>query len=199
MVDATSGSLAFSDVVLSDTHTATAVLASEAVANGGALPAGTLAALQSAISVGIATDSTGSGSGALSWDFSAPSQLFDFLRAGQTLKLTYDVTLADHNGGIANGLSATQPVTVVITGTNNIPEIVGETDPAPVVVQALHPVLTILPPGTNTNSLGLNTETFDSQTAGLSSNNGEGFGTFYSSAQLPGIRSCRYRQRLVRG
>ena len=77
--------------------------------------------LQSAITVGIATDSTGSGSGALSWDFSAPDQLFDFLRAGQTLTLTYDITLADYHGGISNGLSATQPVTIVITGTNNIP------------------------------------------------------------------------------
>jgi FecR protein len=181
-IDVASGSLAFSDVVLSDTHTSSAAFASDVVSGGGVLPSAALAALQSAITTGIATDSTGAGSGTLIWNFSAPEHLFDFLRAGQTLSLTYDVTINDNNGGVANGMSATQPVTVVVTGTNNVPQIVGEADPAPVVVQAYHAVTTILPPGTDANALGLSTETFDSQTAGSASDNGAGFGTFFSAA-----------------
>jgi VCBS repeat-containing protein len=181
ILDTASGALAFTDVVLSDTHTATAALASEVVSNG-TLPAGLLAALQGAIAVGIASDSTGNGAGAVSWNFSAPDQLFDFLRAGQTLTLTYDITLNDYNGGIANGLSATRPVTIVLTGTNNIPQITGETNPSLVVVRALHSTPEILSPGTNTNSLGLHTDTFDALPAGSASDNGAGFGTFYSQA-----------------
>jgi hypothetical protein len=182
LLDTASGFLTFTDVVLSDTHTATAMFASDQISGGGALPSAVLAALQGAIAVGITTESTGTGSGVLSWNFSAPDPLFDFLRAGQTLSLTYDITLNDYNDGVANGLSATQPVTIVITGTNNVPQIVSETDPAPVVVQAYHAVTSVLPPGTNANSLGLHTETFASQTAGSSADNGEGFGTFFSAA-----------------
>lgn len=181
-IDTVSGSLAFTDVVLSDTHSSSAAFASDVVSGGGLLPSATLAALQSAVTTGIAADSTGVGSGALIWNFSAPEQLFDFLRAGQTLSLTYDITLNDDHGGVANGLSATQPITVVVTGTENIPQIVGETNPAPVVVQAYHAVTTILPPGVDTNSLGLATETFDSQIAGPASDNGAGYGTFLSAA-----------------
>jgi len=182
LLDTASGSLAFADVVLSDTHTATAAFASDQISGGGALPSAALAVFQSAIAVEITTESTGTGTGTLSWNFSAPDQLFDFLRAGQTLSLTYGITLNDFNDGVANGLSATQPVTVVITGTNNVPQIAGETDPAPVVVQAYHAVTTILAPGTNTNSLGLHTETFASQTPGSAADNGAGFGTFFSAA-----------------
>jgi VCBS repeat-containing protein len=181
-VDTASGFLSFTDVVLSDTHSATAVLASDLVSGGGALSSAALAALQSAITVGIATDSSGSGSGALSWNFSAADELFEFLRAGQTLTLTYDITLTDYNGGTANGLSATQPVTIVVTGTNNVPQIIGETDPAPIVVQSLHSNPDVLPVGVSANSLRLHTETFDAQTAGLVTNNGAGFGTFFSPA-----------------
>ncbi len=59
--------------------------------------------------------------------------------------------------------------------------IVGETDPSPQTISlAKTPI--VLGPGVNTNSLGLPTETFDSQTAGLASNNGFGYGDFFSLA-----------------
>jgi hypothetical protein len=183
MVDTASGSLAFVDPVLSDTHIASVAFVSDQVSGGGTLPAAALAILQSAIAAGIATDSTESGSGTLVWNFSAPDHLFDFLRAGQTLTLTYDLTLSSDNGGIATGQSATQPITIIVTGVNNTPQIVGETNPALLIVQHVHPANPdVLPIGTNTNSLGLPTETFDSQNAGPASNNGTGFGTFFSQA-----------------
>jgi VCBS repeat-containing protein len=177
IVDTASGSLSFTDVVLSNSHIATAALASELVSGGGALSSATLATLQSAIAVGITTDSTGIGSGALGWNFSAPDQLFDFLRANQTLTLTYNIKLADNDGD-----TSTQPVKIVITGTNDVPHLIGETNPGAVVVQALHPAVEVLPNGISTNSLGLHTETFDSQVAGSVIDNGAGFGTFFSSA-----------------
>lgn len=181
-VDTAAGSLSFTDVVLSETHAATASLASELVSGGGTLPAAALAALQSAFTVAVTTDSTGIGSGTLGWNFSAPEPLFAFLRAGQTLTVTYDVTLSDAGGGAGNGLSATQPVTIVITGTPNVPEIIGETDPAPLVVQPIHPLIENLQAGVSTNSLGLPTETFNAMTAGPADDNGEGFGNFFSTA-----------------
>ena len=138
-VDTASGSLSFADPVLSDTHAASVAFVSDLVSGGGTLPGAALAILQSAITAEIAADSMGTGAGSLNWSFSAPDQLFDFLRAGQTLTLTYDVTLGSNHDGLANGQSATQPITVVVAGVNNVPQIVGETNPAPLVVQHLHP------------------------------------------------------------
>jgi len=182
-LDTASGSLAFVDPVLSDTHTASVAFVSDQVSGGGTLPAAALAILQSVVAAGIATDSTGSGAGTLDWSFSAPDHLFDFLRAGPTLTLTYGLTLSSNNGGIATGQSATQPITIIVTGVNNAPQIVGGSNPAPLIVQHVHPANPdVLPIGTNTNSLGLPTETFDSQAAGSASNNGTGFGTFFSQA-----------------
>ena len=62
------------------------------------------------------TDSTGIGSGSVAWNYSAPDKTFDFLAAGQTLVVTYAVTVDDGHGG-----TATQNVAVTITGTNDAP------------------------------------------------------------------------------
>jgi VCBS repeat-containing protein len=140
--DCVSGSLAFTDVDLTDTHHVTAMLDKDAVTcPDGTIPATTLAALQAAMTAEIATgvpsgtpnvdnpDSTGTGSGSLNWNFSVPDHLLDFLRDGQTLKLTYDITVTDDSGATATGTSSTQPVTLVVTGTNDAPVILCETNP----------------------------------------------------------------------
>jgi hypothetical protein len=41
---------------------------------------------------------------------------FDFLAAGETLTIVYNVTVTDDNG-----VSVTQPVTIIATGTNDAP------------------------------------------------------------------------------
>jgi hypothetical protein len=44
------------------------------------------------------TDSTGSGSGSIALTFSVADTAFDFLAAGQTLTLIYNVTVTDDRG-----------------------------------------------------------------------------------------------------
>jgi len=50
----------------------------------------------------------------LTWTFNSGNEAFNFLGAGQTLQLTYNLTSNDGNGG-----SDTQAVVVTITGTND--------------------------------------------------------------------------------
>src|SRR5439155_5288962 len=59
--------------------------------------------------------STGSGAGSIGFSYSAADKTFDFLGTGQTLIITYNVTVSD---SIA---SSTQPVTITVTGTNDAP------------------------------------------------------------------------------
>ncbi|MFB0874378.1 MULTISPECIES: VCBS domain-containing protein, partial [unclassified Sphingobium] len=64
----------------------------------------------------------------IDWSFSANAD-FDFLRAGDTLTLTYMVTLSDGKGGTSQ-----QPIVITITGTNDAPTIfAASTAPSAVV------------------------------------------------------------------
>ncbi len=79
--------------------------------------------------------------------------------------------------------SATASGTEAVTVTPDVPVIVGETNPAEqavIVVTPGEPI--ILAAGGTTNTLGLNTETFDGQSRGSVSNNGFGHGNFHSAA-----------------
>src|SRR5262249_41773728 len=78
-------------------------------------------------------DSTGT-SGSIAATFSAPDQTFDFLAAGETLPITYNVTVTDNTGA-----SLTQPVTITITGSNDAPVLAADS------------------PGPHTAAEGLNT------------------------------------------
>jgi fibronectin-binding autotransporter adhesin len=90
--------------------------------------------------------------------------------------VTSTITLDDHQGR-----TDTATVTVTIDGANDLPVIVGETVLATETI-ILHRSPTVLSAGTSTNSLGTNTETFDSLTAGSASDNGLGHGNFTSTA-----------------
>ena len=57
-------------------------------------------------------------SGTLSWSFDSLSETFDYLGAGESLVIVYDITVDDGNGGMA-----TESVTVTINGTNDQPVI----------------------------------------------------------------------------
>ena len=119
--DAVNGAVLFADVDLNDTHTVSTNVASAIWSGGGTLPGGLSAALMSALSTTL-TDSTGSGSGAVGFTFSAADKTFDFLAAGETLTVTYGVTVTDNNN-----VSSTQPITVTITGTNDAPVLNADT------------------------------------------------------------------------
>jgi VCBS repeat-containing protein len=115
-LDTATGSLAFTDVDLSDTHIASQAAPSFAW-SGGVLSAAQIAALSSAGALTLTeTDSTNTGSGSIGFSYSAADETFDFLAAGETLTVTYNVTVTDNNG-----LFSSQPVTITITGTNDAP------------------------------------------------------------------------------
>ncbi|MGY3574361.1 VCBS repeat-containing protein [Bradyrhizobium sp. USDA 4504] len=114
--DTTTGTLAFTDADLSDTH-----VVSKSDPNfawsGGPLTAAQVSALTTASSLTVTeTDSTGSGSGSVSFSYSAIDQTFDFLAQGETLTVTYNLTVTDNHGA-----SSTKPITITITGTNDAP------------------------------------------------------------------------------
>ncbi|MFN7777771.1 MAG: Ig-like domain-containing protein, partial [Betaproteobacteria bacterium] len=95
-----SGTLNFADVDLIDTHSAAV-----AAVGGGYVGSLTLGGLdQSADAVG--------------WSYTVGDAQLDSLAAGQTLTQTYLVTVADGHGG-----SATQGISIVLTGTNDAPVI----------------------------------------------------------------------------
>ena len=117
----TTGTFVFTDVDLTDHHTVSMSVTSATWSGGATLPSGVAAALAGALSATV-SDGTGPGSGSVAVTFSAADSAFDFLAAGQTLKITYNVTLADNSG-----VTSSQPVTVTITGTNDGPVIGGVT------------------------------------------------------------------------
>jgi VCBS repeat-containing protein len=120
--DTASATLTFTDVDLSDTHTVS-IGAAAATWSGGTTPAATLTALQGALTQTL-TDSTHTGAGSVALAFSAADKAFDFLAAGETLTVTYNVTVTDNNGA-----TSTQPVTVTVTGTNDGPVLAADSGP----------------------------------------------------------------------
>ncbi|WP_420965872.1 VCBS domain-containing protein [Bradyrhizobium sp. B120] len=119
--DTTGGSLSFTDVDLNDTHSVANLVHSTTWSGGSTLPSGLAATLASALSTTVSTDSTGTGAGSVGFSFSAADSNFDFLAAGETLTVVYDVTVTDNNG-----LSSTKPVTITITGTNDAPVVAAD-------------------------------------------------------------------------
>ena len=113
--DTTTGTIGFTDANLTASHTA-AVLSVNTSGMTTGLPG--KAALLSLLSLGNLTEDTASNPGHVAWNFAAADDTFDYLGAGQSLTLTYAVQIAEKNGG-----AVTQDVTVVVTGTNDLPMI----------------------------------------------------------------------------
>src|SRR5262245_17168536 len=113
------GTLTFTDVDLSDHHSVSTSVASATWLGGATLPSGLAAVLAGALSTTV-SNSSGSGFGSIAVTFSAADSGFDFLAAGQTLTVTYNVTVID-----SSGATSSQPFTVTITGTNDVPVIGG--------------------------------------------------------------------------
>jgi VCBS repeat-containing protein len=107
------GTLNFTDVDLSNTHSVNVTLDSAVwSANPSFVPADTLADLQTALATAL-HDSTGTGAGSLNWTFSIQDKDLDFLAAGDTLTVTYDVAVSD---GLTTSI---QQVTVTINGASD--------------------------------------------------------------------------------
>jgi VCBS repeat-containing protein len=117
------GTLSFTDVDLTDSHTVN-VSVNSAVwsANPDFVPSDTLADLQAAL-ITTLHDSTGTGAGGIDWSFAIQDKDLDFLSPGETLTVVYDVTVSD---GIT---TSTQQVTVTATGAED-PIVVNPVDVA---------------------------------------------------------------------
>ena len=126
--DSATGTLAFTDGDTGDTHAVTTSLSSAVWSGGSTVPANTLAAAQSALATTL-NDSTGTGSGSVDWNFGIADSQVDFLAAGETLTLTYDVNVSDGSD------SAAQTVTITVTGTNDAPAITSGPDSGAVAEQ----------------------------------------------------------------
>ena len=101
------GTIDFGDVDLNDAHVTS-------VMPDGAGYLGTFVA-------DVTNDSTGDGGGQVTWLFSADNALRQAISAGKMLMQTYTVEIDDGQGG-----TASQLVTITITGTNNAAEITGD-------------------------------------------------------------------------
>ncbi|MBV9462375.1 MAG: FecR domain-containing protein, partial [Bradyrhizobium sp.] len=108
----TSGTLNFTDVDLTDTHTVSTALTKVVMSNGGTLPPLPESVFENALTASIGVDSTGTGNGTINWQL-APLQAYlaDFIPLGVTVTLTYTVTVTD-----SQGATATQTITVVVPG-----------------------------------------------------------------------------------
>ena len=105
------GTMNFTDSDHSDTHTTTTALKTAVWSGGSTLPSGALTKFQTGMTSSILTDSNGSGK--LKWTFSEDDRDFDFLAKGETLVLTYEITLKDNHGGTNK-----ETVKITITGTD---------------------------------------------------------------------------------
>ncbi|BAV73486.1 outer membrane adhesin like protein [Pseudomonas chlororaphis subsp. aurantiaca] len=103
-----SGALSFADVDNTDTVTVSHTANGDIAWSGGTLNAG----VASALVAGFSVDQN-------SWDYSS-SQNLDFLGAGETITFSYTVVATDDSGA-ANAASATQTVSITITGSNDAP------------------------------------------------------------------------------
>jgi VCBS repeat-containing protein len=111
---ADSGTLAFTDVDLDDTHTASVTNVAISGANFGL----TEAEAQALLSLSV-ENTDGSAAGTVGWAFAADDADFAALAEGEVLTIAYDITVDDNAGG-----SDTQVVTIQINGVNEAP--VGE-------------------------------------------------------------------------
>ncbi|MFN7844908.1 MAG: beta strand repeat-containing protein [Pirellula sp.] len=115
-----SGSVTFAELDDTDILTSSVALASTST-TGPTIPAGLATALSSALSL----TQTGTNDGTIAWNFSLSNSLTQYLAAGETITAVYTITVSDDSGTGNN--TATQNVTVVITGTNDDPIITLET------------------------------------------------------------------------
>jgi VCBS repeat-containing protein len=106
------GTLNFADVDLSDTHSVSVAVNSAVSSGGDFIPNDTLIDLQTALMTTL-HDSTGSGTGHVDWSFAIQDKDLDYLAAGETLTVTYDVTVTD------GATTSTQQVTITATGAQD--------------------------------------------------------------------------------
>ena len=120
-LDQAGGTVTFGDVDLTDTHQVTQSNATFAWSGGPLTPSQISALTDASARTLVLHDSTGTGSGSIDWTYKITDSALDFLADGQTLTVTYDITVADYHNGVATGTSTGQTVTVTYAGSNDAP------------------------------------------------------------------------------
>jgi VCBS repeat-containing protein len=127
-LDKASGIINFVDINAGDQPTATATFSSFSLQNAlhqdisGTLTPTEQAAVQAVeVALNLVQDPANINVGSASWTYTVPDGSLDFLGAGETLTLTY---LAHVSNNYAPNIEiTTAPVTITITGTNDLPTI----------------------------------------------------------------------------
>jgi VCBS repeat-containing protein len=97
------GTIAFSDLDLTDEHTVSAVIPSDGALGN--------------LTVNVTTDTTDTGTGGVvTWNYSIAASAVEYLQEGEEKEETFTFNLLDGNGG-----SVERTVTVTITGTGDAP------------------------------------------------------------------------------
>jgi VCBS repeat-containing protein len=112
------GTLSVNDVDNGNTVTASTTAASAVYSGGATLPSGVdVSALiaSSALTFGAGVTPNGT-AGSINWTYNPSAANLDWLPKGQTLTLTYPVTVSDGQGGTAK-----QNLVITVTGTNDAP------------------------------------------------------------------------------
>ncbi|WP_394201700.1 retention module-containing protein, partial [Shewanella waksmanii] len=104
-----SGALSFTDVDVNNTHSVSEVYNSDISWSGGDITSVLSAAQIQSLIDGFSVDSD-------SWDYSILNSVVQFLALGETITLSFDVTVTDNDGG-----SDTKTVAITINGTNDQP------------------------------------------------------------------------------
>ncbi|MBA6340003.1 DUF4347 domain-containing protein [Colwellia sp. MB02u-10] len=115
-----SGSVTFSDVDLTDTSVATEALSVSALAQNGT-DALTLTAQQQAdieAAFSITNPESNTHNGTVTWGYTITEGELDFLGEGEVVTAVFTLTVTDDEGA-----TDTQDVTIIITGSNDTPEI----------------------------------------------------------------------------
>ena len=112
------GEIVLSDVDLTDTHTTNQTFVSAVWSNG----------TDPTVDPGaLVIDPVNQGADTAGWTYTVADNALDFLADGETLTITYDVTVQDDSGVIANDTSTMHQIVVTITGTNDQPELTVDT------------------------------------------------------------------------
>ncbi|NDC35842.1 MAG: hypothetical protein EBZ51_10820, partial [Synechococcaceae bacterium WB9_2_112] len=128
-----SGSIAFSDLDLSDRHTTTATYINATASSGASVSTALGTALQDLANTFTLSGSgvgnlSSANSGTVNWAFSLDNSLSQYLAAGDSITATYRITVSDDNNITTasgnNAISrASQDVTITINGANDGPSL----------------------------------------------------------------------------
>ncbi|OQW54601.1 MAG: hypothetical protein A4S14_14945 [Proteobacteria bacterium SG_bin9] len=119
------GTLTFNDADFSDVAAGYTVQTLGVTTTGRTIAVPNTATLLSFLRLDGVVKAEGTTRGVITETFSAPASAFDYLAAGETVNIIYQIRVRD-----ADGASRTATLTVTVTGTNDTPTITGATTPA---------------------------------------------------------------------